>query len=140
MIVVDTNVIAYLFVTDPHTSMAERALEKERDWAAPLLWRSEFRNILGLYIRKGILQLTEAQQIMRTATQLMRYHEYDVASDKVLATVASSACTAYDCEFVALARDLGVALVTVDTQLLRAFPGIAVSLADFADQAAKAEK
>jgi predicted nucleic acid-binding protein len=86
------------------------------------------------------LQLTEAQQIMRTATQLMRYHEYDVASDKVLATVASSACTAYDCEFVALARDLGVALVTVDTQLLRAFPGIDVSLADFADQAAKAEK
>ena len=33
----------------------------------------------------------------------------------------------YDCEFVALAQDLGVSLVTVDKQILEQFSYVAVS-------------
>jgi predicted nucleic acid-binding protein len=44
---------------------------------------------------------------------------------------ARSACSAYDCEFVALARDLDVRLVTADRRL-RGLPDTAISPEDFA--------
>jgi hypothetical protein len=44
---VDTNVMSHLLLPTPHTAAAERLLKTDPDWAAPLLWRSEFRNVLG---------------------------------------------------------------------------------------------
>ena len=131
MIVVDTNIIGYLYLTSDRSMQAEQALVKDRQWAAPLLWRSELRNVLALYIRKQILSLAEAQQVMGEAISLMQNQEYDVKSLHVLRLVASSTCSAYDCEFVALAQDLDVRLVTVDRQILDQFPAIAVSLEAF---------
>ena len=57
---------------------------------------------------------------------------YNVSSEKVLELACDSGCTAYDCEYVALAQELGVPLVTTDKQVLRAFPKTAVSLEKFA--------
>ena len=131
MIVVDTNVIGYLFLTSDRSASAERALQRDRDWAAPLLWRSELRNVLALYVRKAWIELGQALQIMESAASLMRGGEYDVPSGEVLRLAEESGCTAYDCEFVALAGDLRVPLVTVDRQLLDAFPRLAVPLEDF---------
>jgi predicted nucleic acid-binding protein len=131
MIVVDTNIIGYLYLTSDRSTQAEQALAKDPKWAAPLLWRSELRNVLALYIRKQILSLAEAQQVMEEAMGLMQNQEYEVNSLNVLRLVASSTCSAYDCEFVALAQDLDVRLVTVDRQILDQFPAIAVSLEAF---------
>jgi len=72
MIVVDTNVIGYLFLSGDQSVLAERALQKDNVWAAPILWRSEFRSVLTLYMRKNILILGQAQQIMNSALKLMR--------------------------------------------------------------------
>ena len=131
MIVVDTNIIAYLYLESDRSLQVEQVLEKDTDWAAPLLWRSELRNILALYIRKKLMSLDDAQQIMREAMSLMKGREYEVASFQVLELVASSECSAYDCEFVALADDLETSLVTVDKKILKEFPKIAVSLDGF---------
>ena len=131
MIVVDTNLIGYLYLASPRSVQAERALGQDPQWAAPLLWRSEFRNVLALYIRKGFLSLEDAQQIMDEALTLMQGQEYQVASFHVLNLVAASTCSAYDCEFVALAQDLSVPLVTADAEILGQFPEAAVSLDDF---------
>jgi predicted nucleic acid-binding protein len=131
MIVADTNVIGYLYLASPHARQAEQALLKDANWAAPLLWRSEFRNVLAMYIRKHWLSLEASQQIMTEALGLMEDQEYEVDSDQVLKLVTLSRCSAYDCEFVALAQELGVSLVTVDRQLLRDFPKVATSLATF---------
>ncbi|HBY98965.1 MAG TPA: VapC toxin family PIN domain ribonuclease [Chloroflexi bacterium] len=131
MIVVDTNVIGYLYLTSKHSNQAEQVLVKEPRWAAPLLWRSEFRNVLALYIRKGLLSVQEALQIMDEALTLMQGREYEVASLSVLGLMAGSTCSAYDCEFVALAQDLEVPLVSVDRQVLEQFPETAVSLEQF---------
>jgi predicted nucleic acid-binding protein len=82
-------------------------------------------------MRKDLLSLDDARQIMDAAMDLMRDREFEVASPHVLELVAASTCSAYDCEFVALAETLGVPLVTVDQQILSQFPTPAVSLDAF---------
>ena len=131
MIVVDTNVIGSLFLSSAQSVLAERALKKDSEWAAPILWRSEFRNVLSLYMRKKILNLEQAQQLMNSALKLLQGREYNVPSYEVLRLTSKSKCSAYDCEFIAVADDLKVPLVTVDKQLLQEFPSITISLKSY---------
>jgi predicted nucleic acid-binding protein len=131
MIVVDTNVIAYLFLWGAHTERSRSAFLKDPEWAAPLLWRSEFRNVLALYLRKKQLSYAEAIRLASEAEKLMQGREYQVSSHSVLNLAAASKCSAYDCEFVALAEHLRLPLVTSDSGLLKEFPKIAVSLGEF---------
>jgi len=131
VIVIDTNVIGYLLLSSEHSVLAERALQKDSEWAAPILWRSEFRNVLTLYVRKNILKLEQAQQIMNSALELLKGREYVVPSYEVLRLASASNCSTYDCEFIATANDLKVPLVTVDKQLLREFSSVAMSLYSF---------
>ncbi len=128
MIVVDTNVIAYLYLPGDHTEKAEALLEHDADWAAPLLWRSELRNILAGYLRRKTITFESARDLQLEAESLMTGGEHEVDSRQVLELVRDSDCSAYDCEFVALAIALGVPLVTMDAKLLRAFPEHAVAL------------
>lgn len=128
MIVVDTNVLAYLYLPGEYTAQAEALLERDPQWAAPVLWRSEFRNILAGYIRRSTLTFEQARDIQAEAENLLSGAEHDVDSQRVLELVRDSDCSAYDCEFVALAMKLGVALVTMDAKLLRAFPERALPL------------
>lgn len=129
MIVVDSNVIAYLYLPGAHTAAAEALLDRDDDWAAPLLWRSELRNILAGYLRRGTIPFETARAIQLEAESLLAGGEHEVDSRLVLELVRDSDCSAYDCEFVALARTLGVKLVTLDRQLLKAFSRDAVPLA-----------
>lgn len=131
MIVVDTNVIAYLLLGGEKTPQARAALRKDPVWAAPILWQSEFRNVLAMYLRQGQLVLSDALELVAEAESLLSGSEYRVESGQVLSLVAVSPCSAYDCEFVALAQELGVPLVTSDRQLLGAFPSVAVALDSF---------
>ncbi len=128
MIVVDTNVLAYFYLPGPHTALARTLFARESAWAAPVLWRSEFRSILSGYLRRKALNFEQACQLQREAESLLAEGQYSVDSPSVLRLVISSDCSAYDCEFVALARQLGTRLVTVDKQILRAFPDCAVAL------------
>ena len=128
MIVVDSNVVAYLYLPGEYTAQAEALLQSESEWAAPVLWRSEFRNILAGYLRRGTLTLEQASAVQAAAEDLLRGCEYEVESPSVLELVRGSVCSAYDCEFVSLALKLGVELVTMDAKLLRAFPTQAAAL------------
>ena len=132
MIVVDSNVVAYFYIHGEHSRSAVQAFERDSEWVAPPLWRSEMRSVLAQYIRLGRLSLDQAQAAMRAAEGLLDGHEHQPTSDRVLALAAASGCTAYDCEFVATAQALDVMLVTVDRQLLLQFPRVAVSLETFA--------
>jgi predicted nucleic acid-binding protein len=128
VIVVDSNVVAYLYLPGDYTEKAEGLLEHDADWAAPLLWRSEFRNILAGYMRRKMLAFEAARDLQLEAESLLAGAEHEVDSRLVLELVRDSDCSAYDCEFVALAMTLGVNLVTMDAKLLRAFPKHAVAL------------
>jgi predicted nucleic acid-binding protein len=131
VIVVDTNTIAYLYLNSEHSAQAEQLLIREPVWLAPKLWLSEFRNVLALYLRKNILTLTDALQIARTAESLMNGRDYQVSSPDVLLLAQSSGCSAYDCEFVALAQANNLPLITADKKVLAAFPGMAYLISDF---------
>jgi predicted nucleic acid-binding protein len=130
MIVADTNLIVYLFITGDQTSLAQKILHKDSQWIVPPLWQSEFRNVLAAYIRRG-MNLPEAKQIMENALQTLENRQILPSSEKILDLIAESNCTAYDCEFVALARQLSIQLVTADKQLLTQFPDCAISLEEF---------
>jgi predicted nucleic acid-binding protein len=127
MIVVDTNVIGYLFLDTNRKAQIDLVLQSDPEWVAPLFWRSEMRNVLTSYLRHKILTLEESLSIMEAATELLHNGEYDVPSARVLTLAHVSGCSAYDCEFVVLAQDLGVQLVTFDKQVLSSFPETAVS-------------
>jgi predicted nucleic acid-binding protein len=129
MIVVDSNVLAYLYLPGEHTAAAEALLEKDPEWAAPVLWRSEFRNILAGCIRRKTLNFDQACDLQSEAESLLLGFEFEVDSHAVLELVRDSDCSAYDCEFIALAIKLNTKLVTMDKKLLLAFPKSAQPLA-----------
>jgi len=131
VIVVDTNIICYLYISGEFSEKSEQLLSHTTEWNAPILWRSEFRNVVSQYLRKNILLSSEALVIIEQAEQLMHEHEYEVSSARVIELVQNSDCSAYDCEFVALAQDLDVPLITTDKKILRNFPRTAISINSF---------
>lgn len=131
MIVADTNTIAYLYINSEKSTQAEQLLMREPRWIAPSLWKSEFRNVLALYLRKNILTFDEILMISQQAESLMLENEYEVSSIQILHLVNTSICSAYDCEFVALAKLLDIPLITSDKKIINAFPGIAQTIHDF---------
>lgn len=131
MIVVDSNIIIYVHVQSERTPLALRVLQKDPFWVAPPLWGSEFRNVMAGYIRRRLLKVEEAKLVMRSALKTMEDREILPPSDLVLDLVAASDCSAYDCEYVALARHLDVKLVTVDKEILESFPETAIELGTF---------
>lgn len=128
MIVVDSNVLAYLYLPGEYTADAEALLERDAEWAAPVLWRSELRNILAGCMRRKSLTFEQACSLQSEAERLLSGLEFEVDSRAVLDLVRGSDCSAYDCEFIALAIKLGTKLVTMDKKLLRAFPERTVAL------------
>ncbi len=131
MIVVDTSLISYFIIPGEFTSEAERVRTLEPDWIAPLLWASEFRNVLRKYLLAGSLSLDDVIAFAKMADVLMADRSFAVPSSQVLRLVAASGCTAHDCEFVALAQSLQVPLVTTDKELLRTFPDRAKHPSEF---------
>ena len=103
MIVADVNLIAYLLLGGPEQALAQRVLERDPVWAAPLLWRSEFRNVLAAFMRQRALGVHDAWRAHELADQLLHGQEFMVPCERVLALVAASPCSAYDCEYVSLA-------------------------------------
>lgn len=131
MIVADTNTIAYLYLNSEKSAQAERLLTLEPKWIAPNLWKSEFRNVLTRYLRKNILTFDEILIITQQAENLMLENEYELSSAHILQLVNTSNCSAYDCEFVALAKLLNIPLITADKNIIKEFPGIAQTVDDF---------
>ncbi len=131
MIVVDTQVLWYSVHQGAFTDLANQVAARDPDWVAPPLWKSELRNTIAGYMRRGGLTLGEALEVMESSEALIAIEE-PAETQRILSLIETSRCTAYDLEFVALAQGAGIQLVTNDRQILDSFPGIAVSLESFA--------
>jgi len=88
MIVVDTNLLVYLYIRGQRTAEAEAVLTRDPVWAAPILWRSEFRSTLIGLLRKRAISLDDALQIVTEAERGMAGREYAVVSQRVLGLAA----------------------------------------------------
>jgi predicted nucleic acid-binding protein len=131
MIVVDANLIGYFFIEGEFTPLALQVFEKDPDWYAPLLWQSEMRSIVTKHFRFQGMTFEKSQLAMNEAHDLMFEHERNVSSNLVIELVALSKCTSYDCEYVALAKEMNLTLVTFDKDIMRDFPRIAISPQNF---------
>jgi len=131
MIVVDTNVIAHAVLNSDMNRAIQSVRAKDRDWIAPALWKSEMRNTLLKYIRIGLMSVEQASQLMHASRRLLLKRKPASEDFDIFALATRSGCTAYDCEFVALAITHNVPLLTFDKQVLKAFPSVALSPTDF---------
>ena len=125
MIVVDANILVYLWLKESYADTAAALLSSDSHWIAPLLWRSEFRNVVVGALRRKMISREAALAAIDGAEHQMDGNERLVDSRDVLRLAAQSRCSAYDCEYVALAEAAGVPLITNDAQILKEFPSIA---------------
>ncbi len=128
MIVVDTNILLYLYLPGPHSEQCNELLKRNPNWAAPAIWRSEFCNTLLRYLRKNLVTVAFATQAIGAAEDLIDENAVMSNSIDVMQLAIDSQCTFYDCEFIAVARSIATILVTEDKALLKAFPNEAFSL------------
>ncbi len=137
MIVVDTNVLAAFLMPSQQSSVAEGVFLKDSHWQVPLLCFSELRNVAMATHRRGLADLAALTEMMSAARRLVQPRSTHFPDDQqVLSLALESGCTAYDCEFVAVARDLGVPLVTWDSEVLRAFRDVAIRPEAFTEEGA----
>lgn len=127
MIVVDTNVIAYLLLRGDHSEASERLYKVDPDWVAPRLWSDEFLNVLCTYERNGLLDAQDAANILADSLLLMDGKSYDIPPHRTLSTARRSGCSGYDSQYIALAEELGIKLYTHNKRILVACPGLAVT-------------
>lgn len=134
MIVVDNTLISYFTIEGEFTEEATSVRQKDPEWAAPLLWRAEFLNVLWLHVRQGEFGLDLAFEHIDLAEDLISGRSYQVSPIEVLRLAADSGCTAYDTQYAALAQQLDAPLLTHDGEVLEGFPETAVHPSDFLTQ------
>lgn len=132
MIVADSNLIAYLLIPGEKSLLAESIFLKDSEWAVPLLCRSEIRNIVTLYMRQQQMTLTQAKATLEKAELVWKEREFAIPTGEILELTSQYKVSAYDAEFVVLAKMLNIPLLTFDQPLRRIFPMIAVDPMTFA--------
>ncbi len=131
MLVADSNLLAYLFIAGDKTAEVEALLKHDPEWIAPRLWRSELLNVLALYHRVKAMPLAACLEAFEMAEELVGKRTYDSVSWKVLELAAQTGCSGYDSEFLSLAQEVGVRLVTYDQKLIDRSGEIACTPAEF---------
>ena len=132
MIVADANLLVYLTVPGPARPLARQAFERDPDWRAPRFWRVEFRNAVLKHIRAGEFTVAEALEFFELTREVVGEDEPEADPQTALEIALAHGISAYDAEVVAVARALGVKVVSADTGLVKAVPDTVVSLQTFA--------
>ena len=132
MIVADTNLVAYVVIPGEQTNSALRVRSIDRNWIAPGLLRHELINVIAFNVRKGILSKDEGIRAFRRGLDLVKFDDRFSDPVTVLNLCEISKGASYDAEFVWLAMQLHVPLVTGDGPLVNTFPSVVVHFKNFA--------
>lgn len=129
MIVADASLIVNFYLGEQELAMA--ILRRDHEWYTTPLWRFEVHNALLKYIRFRHLTVQVAQSIVNKAAFLTADRVREVSTSNALEAASTFELSAYDADYVALAKNLAAPLVTFDQKLIRATKGIALSPIDF---------
>lgn len=132
MIVVDVNVIAYFFIDGEKTASARELLRRDPDWRLPALWRHEYLNVLATFAREGGATIVDAKTLWRRGIELFGPREQDLDMESALDLATENRISAYDAQYVVLARRLQTVCVTEDQRLLKTFPELTRTMQAFA--------
>ena len=131
MIVVDVNVVAYFLVLGEKTAVARDLLHRDPDWRLPALWRHEYLNVLATFAREGGATVAEARTLWRRAVELFGPREQSVDMELALVLATENRISAYDAQYIALARQLQTVCITEDWRLLKTFPTLTRAMQAF---------
>jgi predicted nucleic acid-binding protein len=129
MVVVDTNILAYLLIEGDRTRDAQALYAKDADWKSEASVLVEFGNILATYLRTGALGRGQAHALLVEAEKRVRVL-VNLPHVRALRVAEQFAVSAYDARFLGAAQSLGARLVTEDARLRAAAPVLTISLAD----------
>jgi predicted nucleic acid-binding protein len=131
MIVVDTNVIAHFYMESARTPVARRVFEKDPEWRVPPLWKHDFLNVLATASRQDPGRSGAFVNLWKQMAEHFVAQEADIQLSDALQWAIQSRITAYDAQFVTLAKALDVPLVSEDSQLQKTFPAFVMSMEAF---------
>jgi predicted nucleic acid-binding protein len=129
VVLVDTNVLAYLMLEGDRTSAAQELFERDADWRSEAFIMVEFSNVLTTYVRTKVLSRDQGLKLLAGAEKLVPVLT-SVQNVRALEVATQFGISAYDARFVALAIQMKVKLVTEDAKLRAVVPSWTVSLAD----------
>ena len=130
MLLVDTNVVAYLLIDGDHTEAAQELRTRDPDWRSEAFLLVEFTNVLASSIARKRMTLSLAEDVLAKAASLFDGKLGRLPHASVLAIAARYRVSAYDARFLALADELGSRLITEDARLRAAAPALTQSLAE----------
>ena len=133
MLLVDTNIVAYLLIDGDYTEAAQELRIRDSDWRSEAFLLVEFTNVLASSIARKRMTLSLAGDFLAKAVALFDGKLARIPHASVLAVAARHRVSAYDAPFLALADQLGLRLVTEDARLRAAAPSLTQSLTEALD-------
>jgi len=138
MIVSDTNLVVYLHVESEFTLRARQVYGIDPDWVFPPVAPSEAANALATLTREKWISAETALLSLELIEPRIVAGFRDVPMKAVLQLAIERGISTYDAQFIVLAGQLGVFLVTEDGKLKKRFPDVAISMEAFIDGVGKA--
>jgi len=129
VILIDANVLVYLFLRGDKTEAARALVELDSDWQSETFCLVEFSNVLATYVRSADLSQALAHSVLKEAEKFMHARLIAVSNSEALEAAIDFHVSAYDGRFLALARRLNTRFVTEDAKLRAAAPDLTQSIA-----------
>ncbi len=130
MLLVDTNIIAPLYVRSARSEAVAELFARDAVWRTEPLALIEFSNVLATYQRSRYITAATAHECLSRAAAFLQPYFFSVNHEAALEAALRYRTTAYDGRFLALADQLGSRLVTEDARLRAAAPALTQSLVE----------
>jgi predicted nucleic acid-binding protein len=129
VVLVDTNIIAYLMIRGDRTAAAQQLYERDSDWCSEAFVMVEFSNVIATYVRTRALSQAQGTKLLaESQAHLSTLHS--VVNTQALESAMQFGISAYDARFISLAKQLKMKLITEDVKLRVAVPALTMSLDD----------